>query len=185
MHMKQRLFKWMMAIAIVSSVSVSCSKDDEEPDNEEELITTLRVTVVETGSAATSTFTFRDVDGPGGNPPGTFDSILLNASRSYAVSLQFLNESVSPAEDITEEVEEEDVDHQVYFEPASVAITALNLNADRNGLPLGTNATWNTGAAGTGSLRITLKHKPGAKAAGDPVSKGETDVEINFPARIR
>jgi hypothetical protein len=185
MHIKQRLLKWMMAVAVISVASVSCSKDDDEPENEEELITTLRVSMVETGTGATSTFIFRDVDGPGGNPPGTFDSIVVNASRNYSVTLQFLNESVSPAEDITEEVEEEDEDHQVYYEANGVSITPLNLNTDGLGLPLGTTSTWNTGAAGTGTMRITLKHKPGTKAAGDPVTKGETDVEVTFPVRLK
>jgi hypothetical protein len=184
--MKKNFFQWMMAVAVISGVSMSCSKDDnDEAGNEEELITTLRVTMVETGAAGSSTFTFRDIDGPGGQAPTTFDSIVVNASRNYSVTLQFLNESVSPAEDITTEVLAEADDHQVYFTPVVVSITTLNLNKDNNGLDLGTTSTWNTGAAGTGIMRITLKHKPGTKAAGDPVSKGETDVEVEFPVRLK
>jgi hypothetical protein len=183
--MKKNLFSGIALFLLTALAGVSCSKDDDETGNEEELITTLKVTMVETGTGTTSTFTFRDVDGPGGNPPGSFDSIVVNANRNYTVSLQFLNESVSPAEDITVEVEEEDVDHQVYYTPAAVSITALNLNLDANGLPLGTEATWNTGAAGKGTMTITLKHKPGTKASGDLVSKGETDVEVAFPVRLK
>ena len=183
--MKKNLFSGIALFLMAALVGVSCSKDDDNTGNEEELITTLKVTMVENGAGTTSTFTFRDVDGPGGNPPGAFDSIIVNANRNYAVSLQFLNESVTPAEDITVEVEEEDVDHQVYFTPATVSISALNLNLDANGLPLGTTATWNTGAAGKGTMTITLKHKPGTKAAGDAVSKGETDVEVAFPVRLK
>jgi hypothetical protein len=34
-------------------------------------------------------------------------------------------------------------------------------------------------------MKITLKHKPGAKIAGDPVTKGETDVEVEFNVRLK
>jgi hypothetical protein len=34
-------------------------------------------------------------------------------------------------------------------------------------------------------MKITLKHKPGAKAGGDPVTKGETDIEVVFPVKIQ
>jgi hypothetical protein len=175
----------MTIAALMSVVSPSCSKDDNGDGNEEELITTLRVTMVETGAAGSSTFTFRDVDGPGGQAPTVFDSIVVNAGRNYTVTLQFLNESVSPADDITTEVLAEANDHQVFFAPTGVSITTLNLNKDGNGLDLGTTSTWNTGATGTGTMRITLKHKPGTKAAGDPVSKGDTDVEVDFPVRLK
>jgi hypothetical protein len=165
--------------------NASCSKDDKVDPNEGELITTLKVSLTESGSSTPKVFVFKDIDGPAGNPPQQFDSIIINANKSYAATLQFLNESVSPSEDITVEIAAEADDHQVYFQPTTAAITATNLNIDSKGLPVGINSTWQTGAAGTGKMKITLKHKPGAKAAGDPVSKGETDVEIEFNVRIK
>lgn len=162
----------------------SCSKDDVEP-NEEELITTLKVSLLAAGSTTPEVFTFKDIDGPAGNPPAQFDSIVIDANKSYTATLQFLNESVSPAEDITVEIAAEADDHQVYFTPAGVFITPSNLNLDSKGLPLGITSTWQTGAAAKGSLTITLKHKPGSKASGDPVSKGETDVEVAFGVRLK
>jgi hypothetical protein len=185
--MKKPIFKWMMAVTLFSVVITSCGKDDDQPGtgNEEELITTLEVTAAESGSAIISKFIFRDLDGPGGANPGVFDSIILNANRNYAVSLRFLNESVSPADDITVEVVDEANDHQVYYEPGVVTINTLNLNSDGVGLPLGTTCNWNAGAPGKGTMKITLKHKPGIKLAGDPVSKGETDIEVNFGVRLK
>jgi hypothetical protein len=183
--MKKNLLTLMGLTALFSLTILSCGKDDTAVDGDGELITTLRVTMTESGGTGSQVFTFRDVDGPGGQNPTAFDSIIVNANRSYGVSLQFLNESVSPAEDITTEVVAEANDHQVYFEPAAVVINVLNPNLDGVGLPLGTTSTWNAGAAGTGRMKITLKHKPGTKAAGDPVSKGETDVEVEFNVRLK
>ena len=163
----------------------SCSKDDDVDPNEEELITTLKVSLLASGSTTPQVFTFKDIDGPAGNPPAQFDSIIIDANKSYTATLQFLNESVSPAEDITVEIAAEANDHQVYFTPAGVSITPSNLNNDSKGLPVGITSTWQTGAAAKGTLTVTLKHKPGTKAAGDPVSKGETDVEVAFGVRIK
>ena len=163
----------------------SCSKDDDVDPNEEELITTLKVSLLAAGSTTPEVFTFKDIDGPAGNPPTQFDSIRIDANKSYTATLQFLNESVSPAEDITVEIAAEADDHQVYFTPAGVSITPSNLNTDSGGLPLGIISTWTVGAPAKGSLAITLKHKPGVKAAGDPISKGETDVEVVFGVRLK
>jgi len=53
-------------------------------------------------------------------------------------------------------------------------------------LPLGITSTWTAAAvAGTGTMNVTLKHKPGVKAAGDPVSKGETDISIDFKLSVK
>lgn len=179
--MKKYALFLTMGIAIAVA---GCNKEDKVDPNEEELITTLKVTLTATG-ASPLVFTFKDADGPTGAPPTVFDSIIVDANKSYAATVQFLNESVSPAEDITAEVSAEGVDHQVYYTPATAAITVANLNADSKGLPLGLSSTWQTGAASKGSVKITLKHKPGTKAAGDPVSKGETDVEVEFGVRVK
>lgn len=161
----------------------SCKKDDHDHD-ENELITTVKVVATELG-ATSKTFTFKDADGPGGLAPTVFDSIILNANKNHSVSLQFLNESVSPAVDITNEVLAEAVDHQIYFTPSGVNLAVSNLDNDTKGLPLGLTSTWLTGGAGIGKMKITLKHKPDAKVAGDPITKGETDVEIEFPVRLK
>jgi len=174
-----------MVMAVTIITTVSCNKDDDPTGNEEELITTLRLTLRETGSATTKVFEFKDTDGPGGNPPVKFDNIVLSASKNYSCTIEVLNESVSPSEDITAEVIAEADDHQFYFEPAVAKIDVINLNTDSKGLPLGVTSTWNTGAVGNGTIKITLKHKPGIKAAGDPVTKGETDIEVNFTAQVQ
>ncbi|MFN5937396.1 MAG: hypothetical protein ACK43L_05060 [Sphingobacteriales bacterium] len=174
------MFFLMTSVGLITS----CGKDDHDHD-EEELITSVNVVVTETGTTNVQTFSFKDSDGPGGLAPTKFDSIILNANKSYAVSLEFLNESTSPAENITTEIKAEANDHQLYFQPTGVALNVSNLDADSKGLPLGLTSTWTAGAPGNGSIKITLKHKPAAKAAGDPVTKGETDVELDFGVRLR
>ena len=182
--MNMKKYVLILAMGLVLG-SMSCKKDNDVDPNEEELITTLKVSLLASGSTTPLVFTFRDPDGPAGAAPTVFDSIIVDANRSYAATLQFLNESVSPAEDVTAEISAEANDHQIYFQPTTVAINVSNLNTDSKGLPLGLSSTWQTGATGTGKMKITLKHKPGTKAAGDPVTKGETDVEVEFGVRVK
>lgn len=181
--MKKRSVLAALFLTVGISLFTACKK--KEVSDEEELITTVNVVVTEQGTSNPITFSFRDADGPGGLAPTKFDSIILNTNKSYTVAVQFLNESVSPAEDITAEIKAEADDHQLYFQSTNVALSVSNLDADAKGLPLGLSSTWSTGPVGKGSIRITLKHKPDAKLAGDPVTKGETDVELDFGVRIK
>lgn len=163
----------------------SCKKENQ-PHNEEELITTLKLKFTEVGGGTSTTFTFKDADGPGGAAPTVNETISLAPNKQYNCEITVLNESVSPAEDITTEIVNEADDHQFYFEPSGLGITVSNLNTDSKALPLGTTSRWATSATlATGTVKLTLKHKPGVKAAGDLVSKGETDIEVNFAARIQ
>lgn len=155
----------------------SCKKD-KMPANEEELITTLKVTLTETGSGTVTTFQFRDPDGDAGNPPTQFDDIIVKPNTTYTAVLQVLNESATPTEDITDEIKAEAGDHQFYFTVTTANVTVSNLDKDGNGLPLGLTSTWTTGTASTGKIQIVLKHKPGIKASGDPITKGDTDIEL-------
>lgn len=183
--MKRNFVRMTFAILTLSIIGYSCKKDDNSPVNEEELITTLRLNLKESGTTTTKVFEFKDPDGEGGNPPTKFDPIVLDASKTYTCDIEVLNESVTPSENITAEILAEANDHQFYFEPTGVNINITNLNNDANGLPVGLNSAWTTGAVSSGTLKVTLKHKPGTKAAGDPTSKGETDIEVIFPTSVQ
>ncbi len=182
----KRFANFFLAVLTVSVVAFSCKKDDNNtPLNEEELITTLRLNLKESGSTTTQVFEFKDPDGEGGNAPTRFDPIVLVTGKTYTCDIEVLDESVTPAENITAEILAEANDHQFYFEPVGVNINITNLNNDSRGLPVGLNSAWTTGAVSSGTLKVTLKHKPGNKAAGDPTSKGETDIEVTFPTSIQ
>lgn len=173
-------------LALMGAATFTSCKKDKPEDNEGELITTLKLTFTEQGTTDGLTFFYRDPDGEGGEEPTTHDEIKLKPGKQYNCVLSFLNESVVPTEDMTQEIAAEGHDHQIYFEPDPTSlVTVTNLNIDANGLPVGLTSTWTTaGADANGKIRISLKHKPGQKAAGDPVSKGETDVELDFVLKI-
>ncbi len=169
---------------IVMISFLSCRKEIVDP-NEGELITTVRLEFTEISSGIKKTFEFKDLDGEGGTAPTKFDDIILSPGKDYACALYLLNESVNPIEDISIQIKKEGVDHQLYY---SFSVTGLNIIAidkDENGLPLGLDSKWTTTAATVGNVNIILKHKPGIKAANDPIAKGDTDISIDFKVKVQ
>lgn len=181
---KQHVFE--VGLFVLFLLMQGCKKDPVTDPNEGELITTVRVKLKEKVSGAERVFEFKDLDGEGGAAPQKFDTIRLTRSANYDCTLQLLNESVNPAEDITQEVLAEADDHQFYLTPTQSLVTISILDKDGKGLPLGIASAWMASSnAGSGVVNITLKHKPGKKAAGDLVSKGETDISLDFQLRIQ
>jgi hypothetical protein len=168
-------------IFMFTIASVGCKKDPVASPNDGELITTLRITLTEKISQIQSVFEFQDLDGEGGQAPSRFDQIVLDKGSEYTCNLELLNESVDPIDNITAEILEEGEDHEIFLSATNSLVTFSDLSKDINNLPLGLSSTWvTTGINGNGTLTITLKHKPGIKASGDLVTKGDTDVSIDF-----
>lgn len=165
----------------------ACKKDKQDVEdppivNEEELITTFKITFTDTmGIQPDVTATFRDLDGPGGNPPSVFDTIRLKANTVYAASIQFLNESVSPADSITNEILEEAADHLICFVPSGINAGIARTDSDGT-YEIGLSSLWTLGAISNGSVLIFLKHQPDIKNGSCDL--GETDIELDFQVRI-
>ncbi|PWL30336.1 hypothetical protein [uncultured Roseivirga sp.] len=183
--------KGILGMFLMLSVFTACDSDDPEPVNEEELITTVELTFTNDNDASdVVSASFTDLDGEGGNDP-IIDNISLMANATYTLTVKFLNEEETPAEDITEEVEEEDDEHQVFYIATGVNGFTYSYNdADDNQNPLGLEGTVTTGAAGDGSLRVVLVHEPNKTAsgvsAGDITNAGgEADIDVTFNLSIQ
>lgn len=174
----------LLLFAVVLLFLNSCKKENIADPNEGELITTVRLKLTNTLSSGINplVYEFKDLDGEGGAAPVRFDSIVLLKNIPYICEVFILNESVNPAADITSEIKAEAIDHQFYFVPSSSNLLSVsNYDTDTKGLPLGLTSFWVTGLnPGRGSVKVVLKHKPGTKAANDPITKGETDIELDF-----
>ncbi|MFN5422213.1 MAG: hypothetical protein ACK5AO_03005 [bacterium] len=182
----KKMIRIFIVVSMLSVVFISCKKDPVVDPNEEELLTTVRITLTEKISGVQSVFEFKDLDGEGGQPPSKFDQIILAKQKVYDCTLEFLNESANPVDNITAEIQEEGADHEIFFTSTNSLVTFSNLSKDANNLPLGLTSTWTaSNATGTGTLSITLKHKPGIKASGDPITKGETDVALDFALAVQ
>lgn len=202
--------KTIAAIAMLSLALSGCKKDKNEPApedpnppaNENELITTMKVLLHDTTTHADYTYVFSDVDGPGGNP-ATFggtnqsDSVInINVNHVYTCSILLLDETKSPADTISNEVEEEAVDHMFFFNslsplgaPYSVylnnsmtTIKYLDLDANNRGIGLSTLWTAPSMPMAKAPLTVELKHQPGVKDG--TYAPGETDIQVNFKLQV-
>ena len=169
----------------LSLLTTACEPDEPDDVNQEELITTLtyRLTPDDGGDAVV--FSFQDLDGDEGGMAPVVSVQPLTANTQYTGTLTLLNEAEDPAENITEEVLEEGVDHQVFYQSGISGLVVEYADTDDGGDPIGLETTLTTGAAGSGNLTITLRHEP-IKDATD-VDKGvitnaggETDIQVTF-----
>ena len=179
------LNRYSLCLFLVATMLLitSCG-DDPEPEEEEELITTLIVTLAPQGGGDEVTLMFYDEDGETGSiPPEYTVSGPLSTNTVYEASITLLNETDNPAENITEEIEEEKDDHIFCFTLTGLSLTIDNLDKDNQGLDVGLSCEWTTEGAGTGTVRIVLRHQPGTKTGTCPGS-GSTDIDVTFNLEI-
>lgn len=177
--------KSTLVAGIMVSMLLSCSSDDDNPVavDEEEVITTMNVTL--TSTSGTVTLQSQDLDGDGPNAPVIDVSGNLTANTTYSGSIELLNETETPAEDITEEVAEEDEEHQFFFTTSGSLTSVAYDDVDGNGNPVGISFELTTGDAGSGTLQITLRHEPKKPNDGSLADAGgETDIAQNFTVTV-
>lgn len=183
-------FLKFLPFLLVTVLISSCSSDDDSPApvNEEETITTVTVTFTPQGGGTTVTLTSRDLDGDGPDAPVNTVSGPFAANTTYNGTVKFENELESPAEDITEEVEEEGDEHQIFYAVTNGIGTFDYTDTDVDGNPVGLTFTFQTITPVNpvdSSLSVTLRHEPNKAAAGvvegDITNAGgSTDAQVTF-----
>ena len=185
-----KTLKTIAFVCTLATIFISCSNDDNSsPVNEEELITTITAVFTPDGGGTAITLESKDLDGDGPDAPVTTISGPFAQNTTYNGVVTFENESVSPAEDITEEIVAEAEDHQIFYQKTGTlngfTYSTNPDNLDANGKPIGLQSIFTTTSTATGALKITLIHLPNKSAAG--VSDGDmtnagggTDAEAIF-----
>ena len=185
MTKKISLFAILLSLIVISS----CKKDKTVIPNEEEIITTLNYTLTPVGGGTTVTLTFKDLDGDGPDTAIVTGGTLL-ANTVYNGSMELLNETETPAEDVTVEIQDEDEEHQFFFESTVPGLSVAYDDQDGDMNPVGLKTKITTGnQTGTGTLKINLIHEPIKSAAGvsggDITNAGgESDIEVTFDVNV-
>ena len=194
----------LLAVLAVLAIA-SCSKKDEPiappaPVNEEEVITTatLVLTPVGGGTTATPIITLKSYDANvnDSTPPIVTGVVPFVINTTYNGVISVLNESVSPAKNISAEILAEAADHQFFYQTLSglpmfmyTPVAVAPYNYDTNGKPLGFKTVFTTTTAvpqsANASMKITLKHQGNKCAAGVAAgditnATGESDFEVVF-----
>lgn len=189
----------------IAFAGLGCGGDAVNDGGANEVITTLTLTLTPEAGGAPIVAGFDDADGDGGNlpivtglvlPPGMFDMIV-----------KFENKLKSPPEDLTQEVRDEGIDHQIFFTgtavngPASdqpgAPLTHAYADMDSKALPIGiTNKL--TASVGMGMLTVTLRHMPpvndvpvkvagladNVRTMGLSAIGGSSDVQVTIPVKV-
>lgn len=182
-----KTIKILSLLTFVVVLFTACSDDDDTPEeiNEEETITTMTLTLVPAGAGTPITIQSRDLDGDGPNAPVITVSGNLAANTAYSGSVVLLNETETPAENITEEVEEENDEHQFFYVTTGNIVSVTYDDVDGDGNPVGLEFTLTTEGAGSATLAVTLRHEPKKPNDGTLADAGgETDITQTFNLTI-
>jgi hypothetical protein len=171
------------AAAALALATAACGGSSVAPGGEQELIT--RVTLQVTGNGSTQTVYIDDADGNGpGAPSAQVGTLSLVRGVTYTGTVRFENRLANPIKNITEEVEEEANEHQVYYTPSGTGVTFTVTDTDPQGRPLGLayNALAANGTAtGARTLRVVLCHYVDvAKPANSTSCSADTDIDVTF-----
>jgi hypothetical protein len=161
----------------------------------------MKITLRDTINNTSVTYVFSDLDGAGGNP-ATFgnsgaDSIInITANHVYEATILLLDQTKTPVDTISNEVEEEGADHMFFFN--SIAPTGtpyntylsgsmtnikyLDLDANNRGIGLSTEWTAPSMMMTKSPLTIELKHQPSVKDGS--YAPGETDIQVGFKLKV-
>jgi hypothetical protein len=177
----QKLTRTKAIIGLLSLglITLSCSNDDDPVSvDEEEVITTMTITLTEGSNSVT--LQTRDLDGDGPDAP-VITTGTLTANTTYTGAIVLLNETETPADNITLEVAEEDDEHQFFFTTSGAIGSVDYTDEDGDGNPLGLAFTLSTGDAGNGVFQVTLRHEPKKPNDGSLADAGgETDIAQSF-----
>lgn len=180
--------------ASIALAFTACKDEDKNPEkpatpsNPTEIITSVKLVLEEEGTGNLVIATWKDADGDGPGQP-VITPLALTAGKTYQGQVLLLDESKSPVDTISNEVEEEHNVHQFFYTvsgDASSRVIITKEDKDDNNLPVGlsTNVSVLAGAAANGSLKLVLKHYDGINKSADE-SVGDTDVDATFPLGVQ
>ena len=175
----------MMGSLLFASTSCKDDEPDPVPEAEQELITTVTINLVPDGKGQNATVIYEDLDGDGGTAP-EIGTLTLAPNTTYNFNITLSDDSKTPPVNIGAEVLAEGDEHEFFFAPSEgLDLDVQKTDIDKNNRPIGLAGTMVTGAASAGTLKVTLKHQEGLKGSTSDITKGETDVEIDFQTIIQ
>ncbi|MCC9168469.1 hypothetical protein [Pontibacter harenae] len=178
----KKLFRSYLPALLMGSLlfSTACKDDDDPtPPVETEMITTVQLNLMNEEKGLSAVASWRDLEGDGN--PDT-QALTLKPNVTYTGTITFLDENKNPVENITEEIEEEAEDHQVFYSSTAPGLTITATDQDANQRPVGLEYTLVTTSEGSGNIRIVLKHQPGTKNGN--INTGDTDVDVIIPVTV-
>lgn len=176
----------------VSFLASACKKDVENPApvDDNEAITTATLTLTsQTTPVQSVTATIENL-----NTSADFSRATLNLkpNTTYTGAISLLDKTKTPTLDVSAEVKTEANEHFFVYtftpaasSPASITVTSTDrdTNPAPGPYPVGLATQVKTGPAGTGKLKVVLRHQPNAKNGA--ALPGTTDLDTDFNVTIQ
>lgn len=183
--------KTLLALIAISFITINACKkhddDHDDHDHENELITSVELSFVDT--LTNDTFTF-EWDQPGG--PGTavsIDTIMLKPGKIYKAMVEFYDKSKTPIHDVTHKIEEAANEHRVVYtsstERFSTKITDKDTQVPPMELGLTFDATTSIEGDEKGTLRVVLRHYTTNSPKAGGINNGTSDIDVTFPLMVK
>lgn len=178
------IFSLLVATTLFSSCSDKA--DDPKKNEENELITTVHLHLTSPSGAMTMA-TWKDLT-PDDAAGRTVDTLFLEDSTLYSGKVELSDQSKSPVVNISDEVQNEGVDHLFIYKQTPTAtpfwFTVIRTDKDANNKEIGLTYTLQTnGNKGVTGINVILKHQPGVKDGSE--TPGDVDVDVVIPVKIQ
>ena len=170
-----------------------CKKDEQvvtPPIPGEEYITTVKLRVENLATPNDTMWaTWKDLTPDDTNAPDTTLAILsVKKNNSYKLAVYILDETKSPAVDITPDIRERGNYHRFFLIPTSsiaskVVVTPTDYDSNSPALYIGlNNLVTISDTIASGKLEGILKHQPNTKDG--TLAPGSTDIDVFFQFNI-
>jgi len=171
---------------ILITILAGCSKDDHN-HNDQEVINQLKINL--SSASGNKKLVFEDPDGEGGIKP-TITGDTLKANTIYTVTISLFSLINNSYKDISSEIESKGPEHQFFYSSTNPPLTFSYDDKDTKNSPIGLKSIWTTAAAGSGKVKVVLRHEPNKSAAGVSSGNilnagGETDIEVEFDVVVQ
>jgi len=182
--------KSILAFFAFLVLATSCSKEEVEPGDDNELITTVKLEFkpITNTTLSTKSFFWKDTQGDG--VMDSVDPIELDKNTTYEMKVSLLDETKKPVFDISKEVEEEGDVHLFVFKSNPLSLLSVQIkDLDKKGMPIGLlSEVKSQFVTGSGKFNVILKHQPpvnGKAVKTGNEEGGSTDVDVTFPVIIK
>jgi len=180
--------KFALTAGLIMFLFFACKKDEKTvspplPGNE--FLTTVRLVAVNTADASDVQIASVTDTSQIPHPPDSINhpTLKLKAGSTYNVSVLFLDETKTPAGNVTDDIYDRRNYHLICFEVidgVNLSVTRTDLDTNTPALPIGLQDKFTTGAAGSGKLNVQLRHQPNAKNGSCDPGSSDADVDFNI-----
>ncbi|AUD06946.1 hypothetical protein [Spirosoma pollinicola] len=180
--------KPFLVLGLITLLAGACSKDEQNvaPTNDNEAITTATLTL--TNKATPTEIITATIDNLNTTADFSKATLLLKANTTYTGTISLLDKTQTPTLDATEEIREKTNEHLFVYTPSTglgltITLTDKDTNPSPGPYPVGLTTEMKTGAAGTGKLKVVLRHQPNVKNG--TATPGSSDLDVDFSLMIQ